>query len=249
MSTFKQRSKWNKYLIMRKSKDLRTHIPVTKGMNFGKLWRFLAKYGDVILKPSHGSRGAGLIRITAVGTDVYEVQIENIKKTFTGQYLVNDYIKEKVGIRKYIIQRRIPLATVDGRPFDMRIVVQRKKAYLSWEVTGMVAKVAGEGYFVTNISRSSGTILPLETAIRRSSLASYSNSRLIAEISRVALLTAEKLSGSEYYKNQLIYGFDMGLDRTGRVWVIEANLKPMLTHFRKLADKSMYRRILEYKKG
>jgi D-alanine-D-alanine ligase-like ATP-grasp enzyme len=69
------------------------------------------------------------------------------------------------------------------------------------------------------------------------------------EISRVALLTAQKLSGSKYYKNQLIYGFDMGLDRNGRVWVIEANLKPMLSHFRKLADKSMYRRILEYKKG
>jgi len=40
----------------------------------------------------------------------------------------------------------------------------------------------------------------------------------------------------------------MGLDRNGRVWIIEANFKPMKRLFLKLKDKSMYRKIVAYSK-
>jgi D-alanine-D-alanine ligase-like ATP-grasp enzyme len=41
----------------------------------------------------------------------------------------------------------------------------------------------------------------------------------------------------------------MGLDQNGHIWIIEANRSPMMSHFRKIKDKTMYHRIVEYKKG
>lgn len=249
MSALNRRSKWTKYRFMSRFEELKQHVPKTRLLKPKHLWKLVAQFGDVILKPANGSRGAGVFRVTALGKDTYIVHWEKLRTYLRGKEGVYDYLKEKIGSRSYIVQRRIPLATVNGRPFDMRVIVQRKRGTDSWKVTGKVVKVAGEGYIVTNIARSGGTVLPLETAIRRSSLKSLSRRNLLDNIKKVALLSAEKLSNSELYASQRIFGFDMGLDQNGRVWIIEANLKPMLSHFRKLRNKSMYYRIMEYKKG
>jgi D-alanine-D-alanine ligase-like ATP-grasp enzyme len=136
---------------------------------------------------------------------------------------------------------------VNGRPFDIRVVVQRRRHSGRWKVTGKVAKVAGNGYIVTNISRSKGTVLPVKTAISKSSLGGLSADSLLSRIKRVAILAAERLR--KIYPDQRIYGMDIGLDHRGDVWIIEANRRPILSHFLKLKDKTMYRRIQAYKKG
>jgi hypothetical protein len=252
VSDLKRRSKWTKYKIMRKSEELRPHIPRTRRLTQGGLWNIVNQYGDVVVKPRGGSRGYGVIRILAVGSNQYELHIENMKITLKGKEQVNRFIKEKLEsckYTKYIVQSRIPLATVEGRPFDMRVIVQRKNLSDPWNVTGIAVKVAGKGYIVTNVKRSNGMVLPIQTALSQSSLKDYDEKDLINKINRVALLSAEKLSINKLYSNKLIFGFDMGLDRNGRVWVIEANLKPMLSHFRKLKDQTMYQRIMKYKEG
>jgi hypothetical protein len=114
-------------------------------------------------------------------------------------------------------------------------------------VTGKVAKVAGADYVVTNIRRSGGTVVTVETAIKNSSIEGISQWSILSEIERTALLSSRILSQSKLYSNQRIFGFDMGVDQNGHVWIIEANLKPMLSHFRKLKDQTMYRRILKHK--
>jgi hypothetical protein len=213
------------------------------------LWALIDRYGDVVLKPVDSGRGFGVIRISTIASNSYEIHIENTRTTIKGNQQMKDFIKEKIGRRGYIVQHRIPLATVNGRPFDMRVVVQRRDQSDDWVVTGMVAKVAGYGYIVTNIRRSNGMVLPILSAIRQSSLKNHSRKSLLTRITKVALLSADKLSNSILYANQRIFGFDMGLDQNGRVWVIEANLNPMLSHFSKLKDNSMYRRIMDYKKN
>ncbi|WP_391563884.1 YheC/YheD family protein [Paenibacillus cremeus] len=43
---------------------------------------------------------------------------------------------------------------------------------------------------------------------------------------------------------QRFEGLDIGLDNKGRIWIIEANLKPNIFPFLLLKDKTMYRRIM-----
>jgi hypothetical protein len=236
-----------KYKCMLRSKHLVPHIPETRWMSRSNLWAFAAKYGQAILKPLGGSRGVGVIQVSSLGDDRYEVHRENIRRILHGKERTYRYVREKTGSRKYIVQRRVPLATVDNRPFDIRVIVQRKKHSSTWKVTGIVAKVAGKGYIVTNNTRSKGTLLPVKTAFKTSCLKSLSTESLLDNIYKNAIRTAKSLR--RIYPHHRIYGLDIGLDQSGHVWIIEANRKPLMSHFLKIKDKSMYRRIMAYKKG
>ncbi|MDR7314316.1 YheC/YheD family protein [Brevibacillus nitrificans] len=49
------------------------------------------------------------------------------------------------------------------------------------------------------------------------------------------------------HTSQNVFGFDMGIDSNGKVWIIEANLRPDITLFLKLKDKGMYLTIVSYR--
>jgi glutathione synthase/RimK-type ligase-like ATP-grasp enzyme len=241
------RNKWLKYLFMKKSKRLSPYLPETRIMAQDALWNLIKKYENVIVKPVKGSRGSGVIQVSSIGDNKYELHFENKVTTIQGEENTYQYLKSKIGAKSYIVQRTISRPTVDGRPFDMRVIVQRKSNSDLWKVTAKVAKVAGKGYIVSNISRSKGTLLLVETAIQKSSIKHLSTKTLESQIDRVALLSAKTLGAN--FKNHRIYGLDIGLDQNGQVWIIEANLFPLMSHFLKLKDKTMYRRIMAYKKA
>ncbi|MGG1659194.1 YheC/YheD family protein [Brevibacillus sp. NRS-1366] len=241
------KNKWSKYLILKRSEQLAPYLPNTKRLTRSAFWKFIEKYDHVILKPVHGSGGKGVIQVSSLGNRRCDVHREKTKKTIRGKKQTYSYVKRKIGSSDYMVQRRIHLATVHNRPFDMRIIVQRRRNSGVWTVTAKVAKVAGKGYIVTNNTRSKGTILHVKTALRRSSLNGHSPQRLLYDVKRIALLSAKRLSA--FFPRHRIYGMDMGLDENGRVWVIETNHYPAMSHFRKLGDKAMCRRILAYKKS
>ena len=246
MNTPYKRSKWTKYKIMWSFDDLKQHIPETHRLTSNAFWNMIAKYGDIIVKPIDSSRGAGVIRITPTKQHAYTIHLENHTKTIKGKVDAYHYVRMIAKSRNQIVQRRVPLVTVNDHPFDIRVIVQRKSKFVPWEVTGKVTKVAGKGYIVTNQKRSKGMVLPVETAIQKSSLKDHSPASLLSEIDRVAILSASRMGNLELYSHQLIFGLDMGLDKNGHVWIIEANLKPMFSHFRKLKDQTMYNRIVNY---
>lgn len=238
------RTKMRKYRCLKGSERLAGHLPKTGWLTKDNLWSLVDRFGEVILKPLGGSRGAGVILVKADGGDRYMVHSENRRFTIVGKEQTYRWLKRKIGDRTYLVQRRIRLATVHDRPFDIRVIVQRKRHSSLWKVTGKAAKVAGEGYIVTNISRSGGNVLPVKTAIDKSSLSRFHTQTLLSDIERVAIRSAKRLG--KIYPSQRIYGMDIGLDQNGHVWIIEANRNPLLSHFLKLPDRSMYHRILSY---
>jgi glutathione synthase/RimK-type ligase-like ATP-grasp enzyme len=248
MSTSDKKNKLKKYWYLKRSSQLKPYLPETQLMNKETFWSFMSKYGRVIVKPIGGSRGRGVIQAKVVGNDEYKIQLEKRKIKLKGTKSTYKYIRRLIGSGTYIVQRRISRARIHGRPFDMRVIVQRRRHSSKWIVTGKVAKVAGRGYIVSNITRSKGTVLQVKTAIRlSSSLKDMSQQDLQHKLDRVAKLSAMKLSS--LFPHHRIYGLDMGLDRHGHVWIIEVNLSPSRSHFLKLKDKTMYHRITSYKKG
>lgn len=232
--------KWSKYKVMRSSKSLAAHLPETKRMNETALWNFLHKYGKVIVKPSAKSMGIGVIQISCENNGKYKVHKGTKSATCCGRSETYAYLKKRIS-RNYIVQRRIPLAHVDGRPFDLRVMVQRSKN-TAWTITGMLAKVAGKGHIITNVARSRGKVLPVKTAIARSNMENKDSTSIIAQINHVAFLTAKRLQRS--YPGLRTIGLDLGLDKKGKAWIIEANFSPSKSLFLKLKDKSMYQKIV-----
>ena len=243
--------KWNKYLTLIQNKELEKHLPETMRFSTEKeLWDFTDKYPSVILKPIMGSRGRNIFKVSALESDKFEIHYLNSTMEFIGRYYTYSYFKKKKAPRRtYLAQRYISLANIQGRPFDIRVIVQKQKNSNNWVVTGKVAKLAGQGFFVTNNQLSSGSVLPVVEAIKASNIhkADGNGEKLVSELERIALLATKTLE--PLYKGHPIYGFDMGIDSDGHIWIIEANLHPALSHFFKLQDKTMYRTIKKMRRG
>ena len=231
-------SKWSKHRLLSQSASLRPHLPETKWLSNSNFWQMIAKYGEVIIKPTSSSGGNGVIRIKHMGMSTYEIH-DGARKNKLTKIQTNQYITRKLS-RSHIVQQRISLATVNGQPFDLRVMVQRRPNS-PWQVTGKLAKVAGKGFVVTNIAKSHGYVVTVNKAIELSKLPTQKSSELLKQLDHVALIGAAKLGPS--YRRVNTLGFDMALDTKGHVWIIEVNLAPMLSLFLKLKDKSTFRKI------
>ncbi|MFM9278447.1 YheC/YheD family protein [Paenibacillus sp. p-8] len=241
------KNKWVKYVFMKKSTALSPYLPETRMMSWQSLWGLLEKHRHVMVKPVWGSRGRGVIQVSNLGHGRYAIHYESMKTVIQGRENTYRYIKSKTGSAQYMVQQRIDRPTIHKQPFDLRVIVQRKKNSSRWTVTGKVIKVAGKGYIVSNNTRSSGKLLKFNPGIKSSTISNLPAAALEAEIDKVSLLSVRRLEA--LFPEHRIYGLDVAADRQGRVSIIEANLYPAMSHFRKLKDEKTYRRILSYKRG
>jgi hypothetical protein len=251
-------NKWEAFNVLKEDKRINSYLPETRLMTEENLWELLTKYGTVILKPAAGSAGRGIINISSEGNERFMVQVKLTKQVVTRDdlfsYLTQEILKgfaryidsgevNKILSETYIVQQRIPITEIDHRPFDIRVMVQRKSE-TPWKVTGKLAKLANYGYAITNVNLGA-TILPVETAVQRSSLQNLSLQTLLSQLDQVALRAAERLQYQ--YPRIRVIGFDMCFDTQGKVWIIEANDSPHDYLFLQLEDKTMYETIQNYK--
>lgn len=234
--------KLTKYRLLAKSSELAGALPKTQRLSKNGLLALLDKYEGIIAKPLGGSGGIGVISVTAGRRNTYKIHYGTETKTIAGFPFAYAYVKRKTKGAPYLIQQKIPLAKVGGRPFDARVMVQRKKGS-DWTVTGKLAKIAGAGYIITNVARSKGKVAALPEAIRQSDIHGSPVKRIQGRMDRIALKAARQLS--KYYPIRTV-GFDVGITPNGEIWIIEANFRPVISLFLKLRDKSMYRRIKRY---
>jgi glutathione synthase/RimK-type ligase-like ATP-grasp enzyme len=119
--------------------------------------------------------------------------------------------------KSYIIQKEIPIATYQGRPFDLRVSVQ-KNEHSFWQVTGLIAKVARSGHFLCNVAQG-GQVYPLENLLR-----TYPNLNIETvndNISRLALNIVQELE--EHVQGLADVGLDLAITRDGFPYFIECN--------------------------
>ncbi|WP_167577926.1 YheC/YheD family protein [Ammoniphilus sp. YIM 78166] len=239
------KSKWTKHALFQQDPQIAGSLPDTRVFNEQNFLSMLQLHKTIVLKPTGGAKGRGIIKVAALGKQALEIHYNDMKVIVNGVQKAYDKISQKIGTTAYIIQRYITLATVEDRPIDFRVMVQRTKE-TPWQVTGKVAKIAGVGYFVTNNCQSNGTAVPVEEAVERSNINPSKKETVIERMETLAIKAVQLLE--RYYPEIVIIGFDIGVDESGGLWLIEANVYPGLSLFRKLEDKTMLRRILEIKR-
>lgn len=238
--------KWTKHKLMLKDERLSSFLPDTQYLDRTSLNIMLDKYNQIMVKPCFGYQGRGIIQISSLSDERFELHIDRRKSFVNGKENIYDYLKENhfpSKRQRYIIQQRIPLATINNNPFDVRVMVQRKKDSLEWVVTGKLAKVAANNFVVTNAAKA---VLSVEDAIEKSLVNNEKMKDIVAELEEVSLFIAQQLANS--YTKKRVYGIDLGIDLEGKVWIIEANLTPAVSMFKILNDGS-YETINSYKRG
>lgn len=212
-------SKWAKTAALLSHPGLAPHIPPTRLYTGDNLRSMLSVHGMVVIKPVKGAGGHGVIKVTSTGGGYSYTYYSRTRQFSSFQGLLQALKKEQKG-RRYLIQKGIHLAKVNGRPIDYR--VKYVKTAAGWQIRSMVGRVAKPGLFVTNLCRG-GSMLTAAQGISRSLSGSMvaRKKREMRELTRTATAVLEaKFHGI----GQL--GFDYGIDRNGKIWIFEVNTRP-----------------------
>lgn len=237
------KSKLIKTKIMLKHRKLAKLIPSTRLFSQGKLLAMLKRYGMVYVKPDNGSQGRGVLRVEKRGAAYRYQSGVNILSfhSFQGMY---QSIRQRTGSKCYVIQKGIHLLKYKGRPFDLRVMIQRNPAG-RWEPTGTVGRVAHPRKAVTNGSQG-GSICAADQLIKPFA-GHIKTARLLQGINRIALLTAAQISRTYPAMNE--FGLDIAIDRRLTPWILEVNTRPDPCPFTKLKRKDAINKIIAYGKA
>ncbi|MBS4206957.1 YheC/YheD family protein [Bacillus sp. FJAT-50079] len=234
-------SKWSQYQTLVTQASLRSYVPHTALLTKISLHDFLEKYKRVIIKPCLGQEGKGVATISLTS---HGYELHSGRKTLTMstldeayQFIEKNYLSKKY----YLIQKWIPLITIDDCPIDVRVVTQKLDSI--WYVTGKIVKVASQDYMITNVAQK---LLTFEDAFHQAKLPYMNIDRLENKINQMCIAASHTLEKEN--PNISLVGFDIGMTSATHVFIIEGNYTPELSMFNLLDDKTMYRDILNFKK-
>ncbi|MDF2927234.1 MAG: hypothetical protein K0R57_6148 [Paenibacillaceae bacterium] len=216
-------NKWSIQQQLMKNRQFRPHlIPSAPLANVAAVQSMLQKHKRLILKPVSTHEGAGIIMLYQTNGLIH--LRENMKP---GRQLPQGKLacaiqELKADGRQYLIQKWMPFQDRDGRPYDIRVLVQ-KNSKGRWQVTGMGIRQGEEGMLTSNLATGGRTleVLPFLVSLFGAAKASLIEEQLRSLTPKLAL-HLERSTG----KRLVELGLDFGIDRRGHVWLIEANTKP-----------------------
>ncbi|WP_162551084.1 YheC/YheD family protein [Paenibacillus tepidiphilus] len=227
--------KWSVHRILRRSRKAALLLPETR-LYAGPedlRERLEQRTEGLFLKPAaglHGKRSVHVRRSTdrEAGTIVIRGR-DGANQVFHHTFnSMNDslrWIQQFIGRRRYIIQPYLHLTDSQGHPFDVRVLMQKNGRGV-WALTGMAVRLGGRGALTSNL-HGGGTAVQAQSYL----LGEYGTSgeALLRELTTAAVLLPPLLEAACGRLGEL--GLDFGIDRTGRIYLLEANSKPGRTVF------------------
>lgn len=215
--------------LLLKNEALRPHLPETHRASISTIRRMMKRHDALLLKPNNGSIGRGIMMLQKrqgrwqlkVRSRVRKGQWRNIPIRSALPPVLRKLLKK----RRYLVQQRLPLATYMGRPFDLRVSVQRNGSG-QWQVTGIVGKAAPAGLFLTNVAQG-GTVYTLDHLL--ATHREWNPYAVRMQIEELALRTAVHLA--HYLPNLADIGLDIGLTADGFPMFIECNCRDLRYSF------------------
>jgi hypothetical protein len=235
-------SKLLKTRVLEKTESLRPFLPETLWYSSDALEEMLTRYPSVYVKPDKGGGGGGILCVRKRENGKYEVRFRTHTKITTRSQLDAQLRSCFLAGKRYLIQQGIELATIDDRPFDFRLLLQRPNQ--DWELTGIVAKAAAPGRIVTNHCKGGKPVDATKALLAAADGDPETLERWVKVLVWLGMETANALHDKFTGLREL--GIDVGLDRNGRFWIFEVNTRPQFRMFRKIGHRGMYRKIMQF---
>jgi hypothetical protein len=233
--------KMKKHKEMLQRPELHQYLPETHWLTPSSTLRMMRTYSSLFIKPNNGSGGTGIIRAKRTHNG-YEVRCGQSHKHVGTNSLLKAIQSYQKPSQKYLVQRGLRLAQYDGSIFDIRIYMQKPESI--WIISGMVSRVAAPNQFVTNYHKG-GHAEPLLKVL--STLLANNSSKVndcLNRITKISYIIAETINKRHSIRE---LGIDLGIEKNGRLWIIEANSKPGHMLFTQLPDKAMLHTIMRNK--
>ncbi|MGE6630835.1 YheC/YheD family protein [Bacillus sp. NPDC077027] len=188
-----------------------------------KIGALLHLHDVIYLKPMNGSFGNGIYQLKKEDVGFSLESATESRSAMCSHYqsieeFFTDFQRNN-NIHEYIAQQGIELIQLNHRSLDFRVHTN-KNTKGKWTITAVAAKVSGDNCITTHVL-SGGIVKTLAEVYTdpQKRLEIYHN--LASTALLLSQVIDEKASG-------LIgeIGFDLGIDRTGAIWMFEANSRP-----------------------
>lgn len=234
--------KWYLHRFYSGASEIREYLPPTAIFSARTLAEFMGSYDAVYIKPDREHQGKGIVKAWKRRSGGYAsvrirgeaVRCGTIDELYRG--IMNRSLPQP-----YVIQKAVPLASIHGRPFDIRVMMMRNRRG-RWQYFGLYSKVAGPKSIVTNISTSRGYVTTFEKSMNKSLGMNRTEVREVKrKLVQLSHAICERAGRIRYYQK---VGIDYAVDRKGRIWLIEVNFTyPGYKGFSRLPNLKYYRRI------
>lgn len=195
------------------------YIPETHGLSsIEDVDRIITNHGAAYLKPVNGTLSRGLYKV--VNTNgVYDIKDklgQTVLETSSNEE-VDEFIKGILRGHKYIVQQALNPIKVKDRHLDFRVIMQKDHTRI-WKCTGIVAFVGRKGDICTNwgFTADFEELMARQFNLNQQEIYKKKQGIIGACISVCKILD---LTGDNYGD----LGFDVLIDESQKVWILEAN--------------------------
>ncbi|WP_047155091.1 YheC/YheD family endospore coat-associated protein [Aneurinibacillus tyrosinisolvens] len=242
-------SKWRTYKVLLKNPIFHKYLPETHLLLTScQLLKVLEEHNKIILKPKGSSQGKGIIIIKMITAGEnrnsylvtgYQKTDETPKQRLMNQQEFHSFIRKfaEEYEKKYICQKYISLAKVEGSPFDIRVIMQKNPSY-DWICNGIECRIAGKGKEITNFS-AGGMVLSFEKTIQRLN-GQFDYETVKENVLRVCSEFCFWMEQQKQY-HFVEFGIDLALDQSGQIYFIEANYRPGYKGFKTIGFEQYLR--------
>lgn len=227
--------------------NLKSMVPHSKSFTRENLSIMSEKYNNLYIKPDVGSMGIGIYKLIRKEAK-YELLSVNkrkqTKKTFKTISGVYKHIRAK-SQQKLLIQQAITLDRVKGRPYDIRVMIQRKPKG-PWVCTGFLVKLGRDKKIVNNYYQG-GKIITINQLLKDKGLSPANRKTKINMLTDKGLKVARALSKKRSGMHEM--GIDFAISRKQNLYVLEVNSNHPQFHPLKKIDKTAYDKMMHYAKS
>ncbi|TXK72244.1 YheC/YheD family protein [Paenibacillus sp. N3.4] len=218
--------KWDVYKML-DGDDAFRFVPESRiNPSAEQIKEMLDKHKFIYLKPTAGSLGIGIFRVTYNPKKGYFVRYRKGGKNVLIRYGKFEGLMQMLGtgrgrLTNYVAQQGIRLIEIDSCPIDFRFHLT-KNGSNKWVVAAIGAKKSGKGSVTTHI-RNGGQLMTPEQVLRQ--IYGSRSGEVLTNAKETAIKLAE---GIENNYSHLLgeLGFDIGIDQSEKIWMFEANAKP-----------------------
>lgn len=242
--------KWDVYNLL-KNDEANQFVPESYiNPSAEQLRTMLEKHRFIYLKPTGGSLGIGIYRLTYTPRRGYFARYRKNGKNVLIRFDKFDSLMKMLGtgrgrLHNYVAQQGIRLIEIDNCPLDFRFHMT-KNGNNRWVVAAIGAKKAGRGSVTTHV-RSGGVLMTAEQVMRQ--VYGAKGEQVLQKAKEAAVRMAEAIERNHNHSLGEL-GFDIGIDQSERIWMFEANAKPGRSIFKhpslKSADHESLSNIFDY---
>ncbi len=225
-------NKWSIHQLLAESK-LKAYLPATELYTPKQLKAYVERFKQVIVKPVSGQLGTQ-IYLVREEAGIYYLHCGTTSPVAVFSSLRDLLVKlESFAHNDFLVQQYVTFASVQGRIFDIRFLIQKGGAG-NWHVSGRLSRVALSYSYITNVSQA---IVETDEIL----LQAFPGRHLLPTLTELSLEAARIVEASLGSLGEI--SVDLCLDDQERVWIIELNAKPMKSIFAHLGKGELMQEI------